>query len=231
MARTERSWTVTPHSAIEKLSQNLWAVTSAIPGVPMNRRMCVIKRSNGELDFFHAVPLDDATLAEVKAWGTPTRLVIGHDNHGVDAHAFRDKLGLKLFGPKENAEGLRARWGDVGTLEDIPKDAVVQYFSCAGTKRGDATALVHSGGQASLLFSDAFMNIRTGPFSMRLAGFTGGPKIPFVFRTLFVKDKAALKTHLDKLAGTEGLAYLVPCHGDLVSQDAAAVLRKAVAAA
>jgi hypothetical protein len=231
MPRAERPWTVTPHSEIQKLSHHLWVVESQVPNVPMGRRMAIVKRSDGRLDFFHAIPLDDKALAEVMAWGKPAHLVIGHNQHGVDANAFREKLGVKLFGPKENLEALRARWGEVGALEDVPKDPVVEFFSAAGTKRGDAIGLVRSGNTASLLFSDAFMNVSGGHWTMRVAGFSGGPKVPPVFKLLFTKDKAALKAQLQQLADTAGLTHLVPCHGDIVSSDAAAVLRKAAAAA
>lgn len=35
MAKSPRPWTVTPHSPIQKLEENLWVVTSNVPGTPM----------------------------------------------------------------------------------------------------------------------------------------------------------------------------------------------------
>ena len=46
-----RPWIVTPHGAIEKLEDNLWAVQGDVPGVPFKRRMFIIKRSDGSLMF------------------------------------------------------------------------------------------------------------------------------------------------------------------------------------
>lgn len=231
LPRTERPWTVSPHSPLQKLADNLWVVESQVPGVPMGRRMCIVRRGDGRLDFFHAIPLEDAALAEVTAWGRPAHLVIGHDNHGIDAAAFRQKLGVKLFGPKECLGKLRARWGEVGALEDLARDPAVEFFSAQGVKHGDATGLVRSADGASLLFSDALMNMPTGSLGLRLAGFVGGPRVPLVFRLVFTRDKAALKAQLSALAKTPGLTRLVPCHGDIVAADAAGTLERAVAAA
>src|SRR5439155_2276977 len=93
MPKPPRPWIVTPHDIINKLDDNLWTVESPVPGVPIRRRMCIIKRSDGQLVFHNAVPLDDAALAEVTAWGKPAFLVIPHNQHGIDAHAFMHKLG------------------------------------------------------------------------------------------------------------------------------------------
>src|SRR5438270_11955513 len=110
MAKPPRPYTVTPHGPIEKLDENLWAVESKVPGLPIRRRMAIVKRSDGQLAFLNAVPLDDAALAEVTAWGKPAILVIPHDQHGIDAHGFAEKLGCKIYGPKANEAKMRARW-------------------------------------------------------------------------------------------------------------------------
>src|SRR5947207_13659872 len=98
MPTKRRPWTVTPHDPIEKLDDNLWAVSSKVPGVPIRRRMAIVKRSDGGLLFYHAVPVDDRTLEEIRAWGRPEILVVAHDQHGIDAQAFRDQPRLKLHG-------------------------------------------------------------------------------------------------------------------------------------
>src|SRR5687768_2582252 len=110
MAKPPRPWIVTSHQPIEKLEDNLWSVEGRVPGVPFQRRMAIVKRSDGTLLFFHAVPVDDASLAEILAWGKPKALVIGHDKHGVDAAPFAQKLGLKIYGPRLQEKRLRARW-------------------------------------------------------------------------------------------------------------------------
>jgi hypothetical protein len=233
MAKTPRPWIVTPHDPIQKLDDNLWVVESPVPGLPLRRRMSIVKRSDGQLVFLNAIPLDDKALAEVTAWGKPAFLVIPHEQHGIDAHAFAQKLGLKIYGPKACMEKMRARWQVAGTLEEMPPDASVKFESLDGTKKGEPVGIVHTGKRVSLLFNDAYQDA-TGyklPLPMRMLGFGGGPKVVPVFKMLFTSDKAALKAHLDRLASLPGLERLVPCHGAIKSSDAAATLKQVAASA
>jgi hypothetical protein len=225
-----RPWIVTPHSPLRQLEENLWTVDGQVPGAPMSRRMCIVKRADGKLLFFHAIPLDDATLAQVKALGEPAYLVIAHDQHGIDADAFQKKLGLKLYGPKRSEAKLRAKFDLDGTLDDVPKDADVEVFSVDGAKSGEAMIAVKSKGGTSLLYSDVVMNVKQAGFVMRLMGFVGGPKTPAVWRMFFIADKKALKAQFEQLAARPGLKALVPCHGDLVCEGAAQALQQVAAA-
>jgi hypothetical protein len=233
MPKPPRPWTVIPHDPIEKLDENLWAVESPVPGIPIRRRMCIIKRGDGKLVFVNAVPLADAALAEVTAWGQPAFLVIPHDQHGIDAHAFQQKLGVKIYGPKANEQKMRARWEVAGTLEELPADPSVSFESLDGTKTGEPVGIVRSGGRVSLLFCDAYQDASGYklPLPLRMLGFGGGPKVVPIFKWLFTKDKAALKAHLDRLAALPGLERLVPCHGAITSSEAAATLRRVAASA
>lgn len=233
MAKPPRPWTVTPHDPLQKLEDNLWAVESRVPGLPIRRRMCIVKRSDGQLTFLNAVPLDDAALAEVTAWGQPAFLVIPHHQHGIDANGFVEKLGVKIYGPKANQEKMRAKWSVAGTLEELPADPNVKFESLDGTKTGEPVGIVRSGGRVSLLFNDAYQD-NTGyplPLPLRMLGFGGGPKVVPMFKWLFTRDKAALKAHLDRLAALPGLERIVPCHGAITTGGAAETLKKVAASA
>jgi hypothetical protein len=233
MPRPPRPWIVTPHDPIEKLDDNLWSVQSPVPGVPIRRRMCIIKRSDGQLAFLNAVPLDDQTLAEVTAWGKPAFLIIPHDQHGIDADAFSKRLGLKIYGPQASQAKMRARWEVAGTLDELPPDPHVAFESLEGTKTGEPVGIVRCGGRVSLLFNDAYQDW-TGypvPLPMRILGFSGGPKVVPIFKWVFTRDRAALKAHLDKLAALPGLERIVPCHGFIRTSDAASTLKRVAASA
>src|SRR5262249_22053915 len=96
-----RAWTVLQNDPIRKLEENLWAVEGPIPGVPVKRRMAIARRQDGTLAFFNAIPVDDAALDALRAWGTPKYLVLPHGGHTIDADAFKKKLGLTAYGPAE----------------------------------------------------------------------------------------------------------------------------------
>lgn len=232
MAKPRREWTVTQHEPIEKIDDNLWAVQGLVPGASFPRRMCIVRRGDGTLLFFHAVPLEERALAEVTAWGKPADLVVGHHQHAIDADAFRRRLGLSVYGPREVAERLRERVDLAGTLQDLRRDPVVEVVSVPGSKLGEAVLIVRSGARVSLLFADVIQNGDRARLAwpFRMLGFAGGPKVVPVFRMLFIRDRAALKAGLAELSRLPGLVRLVPCHGRVVGEGAASALAAAAAA-
>ncbi len=229
MAKTPRPWIVTKHDPIRKIDDNLWTVDGDVPGLPIRRRMTIIKRSNGDLMFFNAVPLEEPMLEEVRAWGRPAMLVVPHDNHMIDGHAFREKLGLKLYGPAECADKIRQRSVLSGTLDVIPQDADVQVHGSRGNKLGEPVIEVRSGSRVTLVFGDLIQNTPSASLSLplRLLGFGGGPKVTPVFKLMFVKDKGRMKDQIAGWSELPGLTRLLPSHGDIVESDAAALLKHA----
>jgi hypothetical protein len=231
MAKPERPWIVTPHGPIVKHEANLWTVEGRLPGAPIPRRMAMVRRRDGTLVFFHAIPLEERALGEVLAWGRPAQLVVAHASHGLDATPFAKRLGLSIHGPRADQARLRARFELAGFLEDLPEDPDVAFESVEGSRSGEPVEVVRSDGRVSLVFSDAIQAHGDGQsLVFRLLGFAGEAKVVPLFRLLFTRDRAALKAHLARLAETPGLARLVPCHGAVVEQDAAGALRRAAAA-
>lgn len=235
MAKSARPWIVTRHDPIEKLEENLWTVHGDVPRIPFTRRMFIIKRSDGSLMFYGtAIPLDDASLAEVTAWGRPALLVVPHDQHMIDARPFAEKLGLRVYGPKACEAKMRERAELAGLLEDLPADPTVEVTPVAGTKTGEPAIIVRSAGgqRVTLLVADAIQNNTKGSMGLlpRLMGFAGGPKVVPVFKLLFTKDRAALKQQIGSWGDLPGLVRVVPCHGDAVAEGAGAALKAAAAA-
>lgn len=230
--KPKRPWTVEEHSTLQKIDDNLWGIEGYVPGARIPRRMCIIKRSDGSLLFFHAIPVDEKTLNEIRMLGTPAYLVVGHDQHMMDAHAFQEKLGLKVYAPKEVEAKARARATVTGTLESIPSDPSMDIMSVPGTKHGETAIVVRSGDGVNLLVSDVLQNTppEATSFMFRLLGFSAkAPKIVPVFKMMFIKDKAVLKDALMKWAQTPNLKRLVPFHGKIVDTDAAGAIRAAAA--
>jgi hypothetical protein len=232
MARN-RPWIVTPHGPIEKIDDNLWALSSSVPGIKSHRRMSIVRRGDGSLLFYNAVPMDERTLEEVRAWGRPSLLVITHDQHMVDGDAFREKLGLAVYCPKESDAKVRARTPVTGNMDDLPSDPSIGWDSAVGTRMNEPVMFVTSGDGArvSIVTSDVFQNssAKSLPFAFRLLGFAG-PRTPPLFKLLFLKDRGALRAAMERWAATPGLARIVPSHGDVVDRDPAAVLARAAAA-
>jgi hypothetical protein len=59
-------------------------------------------------------------------------------------------------------------------------------------------------------------------FVVKAIGSLGGPKVTRTAKLALVKDRAALAGHLRRLADTPGLSTIVPGHGAVIRNDAAA---------
>jgi hypothetical protein len=238
MPKPPRPWIVTRHDPIEELDDNLWAVNGDVPGFPpaaaFHRRMSIVRLSDGRLLFHNAIPLDDASLAKVRAWGKPALLLVPHHLHAMDAHPFREKLGLEAYTSGKAIVQVRAILPVEGPLEALPRDPAFTVEPLAGTRFGEAAVLVKSGPRVSLLLCDAVTNSRHGRglagLAFRLMGLSGPePKTAPLYRLRAVSDKEAFRTELLRLADTPGLVRVVPSHGPVISQDPGGALKRAAA--
>jgi hypothetical protein len=230
MPARPRPWIVTRHDPIRKLEDNLWTVDGDLPGVPgSRRRMTIVRRGDGALVFFNAMPLDDDALNELHAWGTPRWLVLPNRFHKIDAHAFRARLGVALLCAAEVADAVRALTPVDGHLEDLPPDPTVRLARLTA-RQGEVALVTTSGARTSVGFGDAFMNVppRSG-FLNAVLGVSGRAKCPPLFRAMFVRDRPSLARDLAALARLPGLTRLIPSHGDLVTDHPAQVLEEVIA--
>ncbi len=231
MSKRPRPWIVPRHDPIQKLEDDLWAVEGDVPGpAGIHRRMVIARRADGRLVFFNAMPLADDALAEIRAWGEPGWVVLPNYNHKIDAHAFRERLGVRLL----CAASAAGKVGKVvtvdGRLDDLPEDPRVRLAPLGGTRQGETALVVASAsGRTSVAFGDALMNILHPGLVTRMLGFGGAPKCPPVFRLAFVRDKRALAGDLAALAASPALTRLIPSHGAIVEHDAGSVLSAVVA--
>jgi len=228
-----RPWTVAPHDPIEKLEDNLWAVDGEVPGVPqLRRRMVMVRLGDGRLVFHNAVPLDEAAMKEMEAWGTPSLLVVPNGYHRLDVHAWKQRYpSLAVYCPKPAEARVRKMVPVDGAVEALPTDASLRVEALEGMKNGEAVLVVTSGARVSVVFGDVFHNSPPGTgfmgFMNRVMGFTGGPKVVPVQKLVLMRDREGVRKQLARLAELPGLARLIPSHGRIVGAEAGAVLARA----
>jgi hypothetical protein len=196
--------------------------------------MAIVRRSDGSLLFFNAVPVGEETLARIRGLGTPAMLVVPQQLHMLDAHAFRERLGVRVYAPAVARDAVAARLAVDGAFEDIPPDPAVSIVTASGVKTGEGIGVVRSGDRTSLLVADVVLNVPDGPgfqgLVFRLLGMTGDrPRLPWPVRLRVVRDRSALRARLEDLAGIPGLTRIVTSHGGMVDRDPAGVLREIVA--
>jgi hypothetical protein len=228
-----RPWTVLPHRPIEKLQENLWTVEADLPQGPLKRRMGIARLGSGQLVFLNAVALDEPSMREIESWGEPAFALAPNGFHRLDLGAYKaryPKLRV-LAGP-----GARKRVAAIaavdGWLELLPADPGLAIEDVAGTKMGDVVCAARAASRASLCFpGDVLMNVspaRGFPgLLLRVLGFIGDLRVPWLIRLIGVRDRRALKAHLLRLADTPGLQHVFTCHGPVVSVDPSGALRRA----
>lgn len=224
MAKAHTTWKVLPHGAIEKLSERVWRVEGALPNMPLKRVMTVAKRSDGSLVVHNAIPLGDAEMAELAAWGKVALIVVPNGYHRLDARVFHDRFPeARVICPA----GARKKVEEVvpvsGTYDEEPADPVVRFETLQGTRGGEGAMIIVDGGGTTLVLNDLVFNMPHAPgFSgfvlRRLAGSSGGPKMSRIARWFIARDKPALKTHLEKLAGLPQLRRVIVSHHQVIEQ-------------
>ena len=236
MAKPPRPWIVTHHDPLEQLDDNLWAVNGDIPGFPPNtgfhRRMSIVRLSDGRLLFHNAIPVDQATLAQIRTLGTPALLLLPHHLHAIDAHSFREKLDLAVYTAARSIDALRAVLPVAGAIDQLPTDPALSIEPLPSSRFGEAGVLVRSGPRVSLLVCDILINVRHGRglagWLFRLMGFSGPePMLARPVRMRAFRPKEAARRDLLRLADIPGLWRVVPSHGPVISEDPAGALRRA----
>lgn len=221
-----RPWTVNRPGPLVQRAPSLWTLDDAVPGLPgATRRMMIVRRADGSLVFFNAVPVPDETLAQITALGRPAALIVPNVFHALDAPAFVERLGVTAYGPDVSVAALRERF-PCQPASTFPAGEL-RVFVVEGFRTKELVLF----GAGALMIADLVTNAPHGRglvgLVMRLVGFTGpAPKLPKPVRKRVETDRGQVQALLHTLAGLEGLARIVPTHGDLIEADCAATLRR-----
>lgn len=220
-----RTWTPRRHDPIEELEPDLRAVQADIrPSSHIRCRMCIARVPDRRLVFMNAVPLSSEAMEALESWGTPAFLLAPTGYHTLDLAPFKTRYpNLEVIA----ADGCRPRIQRFvrvsGGPDSLPGTDRFRAFTLRGT-RGEIAVRV---GRTLCFPGDIFFNVPRAAgldgFVFRLLGSIGGPRVTRLAKTFLVRDRRALREHLEELAAS-GVERLVPCHGDVVSSDAPGVL-------
>lgn len=235
MANDATTWKVLPHRPIEKLTENLWRVEGDLEGMPLKRVMTIAKRADGGLVVHNAIALGEAEMREIDAWGKVSFVLVPNGYHRIDAPRFAARYpDAKVLAPsgsrKKVAEVVRVD----GTYEDFPGDDAVSLETLHGVAEAEGAMFVRSESGVTLVLNDAVFNM---PHVSGFSGFvfkhvtksSGGPRVSRIARLFLIKDKAALRAHLERLASTKDLQRVIVSHHETITEDPPGKLR-AVAA-
>jgi hypothetical protein len=226
-------WKVLPHEPIEKLSENLWRVVGTIPHVAMRRVMTVARLGDGRLVIHSAVAMDEPSMRELQAWGTPAFLIVPNRYHRMDAARFKKRYPqLKVLTPPR-AQKLVATVVPVDATDENFGDDRVQLAPLAGVGDGEQLLRVRSRDGVTIVLTDCVFNMdKPRSFVSRaitsVLGSAPGPRVTRLFKAAMVKDRDAFRADLERLAATPDLTRLIVAHDRMATGSAAAAaLRQA----
>lgn len=228
--KANATWNVLPHDPILPLASNLWQVSGTLPSMQLRRTMIVARMQDGRLVLHNPIALEDALMQEIERWGRPAFLVVPNGWHRLDCAVFKERYPeARIVCPAGSRKKVEEVVPVELTYEAFPGDETVTLTHVTGIRDLEGVLSVRSDDGVTLVFNDLVFNVPhlpgLGGMVMRLLGSSGGPRVTRVMRVLAVKDTHALREHLLALASTPDLVRIVPGHGDVITQDAAATLR------
>jgi hypothetical protein len=232
--KREWPWKVFEHGPIERLEENLWEVAGEVPVMPMNRRMSIVKLADGSLVVHNAICLTEEEQKQIDEWGPVRFIIVPSGFHRIDAPRYASRYpGAKVVCPAPAKAKVESRVRVDGDLSLIPSDPGLTVETIAGNRIQEAVLIVRSGERTSLVFNDMFFNLPKLPgfrgWAYGLMGSTGGPKVTPLMKVYAANDKAALREHMQRLAGLPGLIRAIPGHGDVVEGETTTSVMKRVA--
>jgi hypothetical protein len=237
MAKFSDEWKVLEHGPLEKLADNLWRVQGSLPGMSLKRTMTIARRSDGRLVFHSAIALGEPEMQEIASWGSPSFLLVPNAFHRLDAPAYKKRYPfLSVLGPR----GSQKRIAEVipldGTYEDFPEDEQVKLMGLPGIAEAEGAMFVRSSDGLTVVLNDVVFNMdrKRDPLGFVITSLLGsapGPRVSRLAKAVMVKDRAALRAELERLAALPDLVRLVVSHEKVASgqAEAASALRKAAA--
>jgi hypothetical protein len=239
MARVKANaeWTVLQHGPIEKLTENLWRVEGALPGMSLRRQMIVVRLGDGRLVVHNAMALEESAMNEIEAWGTPAFLLVPNGWHRLDGVVFKRRYpNAKVLTPKGSRKKAEECLAVEGAYEDFPADPAVRLETLHGVKEIEGVMLVRSNDGTTVVLNDAMFNLSSKPrdamgwLFATVMNMAPGPRVSRLFKMLGVKDGKALRADFERFAAMGDLQRVVVAHGDVATgKEAANVLRAAAA--
>jgi len=234
MAKGSDAWKVTlTHEPVVQLADNLRWVRGDLQGMSLKRTMTVVRRADGGLVIHNAIAMQESDMQALEAWGTPTFMIVPNGWHRMDAPMFKRRYpALRVVAPQGSRERIEQVVAVDDTYESFPNDASVRLAPLPGVA-AEGVMVVTSSDGVSIVLNDAVFNMdkkrdMLGYLFTTVMGSAPGPRISRLAKLTLVKDKGALRAHLEQLAQTPNLVRLIVAHEKVASgPDAAAALLSA----
>jgi hypothetical protein len=224
-----------PYHPLKSLAGNLWQVEGTLAnGLPRN--MTVYRLPDGRLLLYSVVAMHAADMEALEKLGRPAIMVMPHDRHGMDAPFYKRRYpDLRILAPDPRYARKVPVDGDIGELAELGINA---YVLPGTTYHEVVLELPVEGGMAGMAAGMALCTTELLENLSRLPGLmgvalrvlgppSGGLGVARVVRWREVSDRKRVRAWLTALAERIDLRVVLVGHGNPVTQDARASLRRA----
>lgn len=218
MAKNHETWNVLEHGPIEKLESNLWRVEGSVPRMSLRRVMTIIKHENGSLTVHNPISMDEDSMSEIEAWGSPSTLIVPNAYHRMDCKPFAARYpNAKLVCPAAARKKVSAVSPVDYSYEKFATDDSVSLRHIEGTAQREGVLIISHDVGATLVFNDLVFNMPhyagfSGFVMRRLTASTGGPRISRLSKMMVVKNKGEVARDLIALSETPSLSRIIVSH-------------------
>ena len=236
MTASFKTWKVLPHGKLTEVDENILTVVGEIP-MPiggLQRRMTVVRLTDGRLVIFSAISLDEDEMHALEEYGRPAFLIVPNSHHRLDAKTWKDRYpDLQVITPKGARPKVETAVPVDATSADFGDDNVL-LIDVSGTRSLEVALLVTGSNGTTLVLNDVVANIRDekgfGGWLLRMMDFAGDePQIPIPIKAAIVSDKAALSEQLLRWADLPSLKRILVSHGSAIETDPSGALRQLAA--
>ncbi len=206
----------------------------------MHRNMGVFRLPDKGLLLNSVVALDSGGLASLTALGEPRIMLVPHAKHSMDAafykRRFPDLIVVAPDDSKDEIESRRKVKVDGSPAAVLPQHGL-RLNAIPGIRYTEYAVEVPVDGRWGLMVTDSLghegpSNYVPDTFTGKMMKLTGPPGGGFgvtrIFRWMMVKDRAALRSWIAAQADRDDLAFVWMAHGEPVTSDVKAKLRRAV---
>jgi hypothetical protein len=233
MADILEKWQVMPHDPLTEVDDGILSVAGEIrmPLGNFPRRMTVISLRDNRTAIYSAIALDEPEMARIELLGRPAFLIVPSDGHRMDAKIWKNRYpDILVITPPGARDGV-AEAVAVDATDDVLGDPDVDFLTVPGTGGHESALIVRRAEGTTIICNDVIGNVAhpkgIGAQIMgRLMGFgVRHPQVPRVIRHKVIDDEKALAAQFEEWAGDPTLRRIIVSHGDIIEEDAAAVLR------
>ncbi len=225
-----------PHGPLEAITDHIFRVEGTLEkGPPIKRVMTVVRLSGGDLMIHSAIALAEPAMKELEALGPVAYVIVPNRYHRLDAARYSQRYPqARVLCPPGSRKQVEKVTRVDGTYRDFPGDQRVRLEVLDGVGEIEGVVIVEDGGEVTLVLNDVVFNMPhrrgVGGFILRrITGSSGGPRISRLVRLGIIKDKAALRRNLERLAALPGLRRIIVSHHEVIDDEPARVLRDVAA--